>query len=118
MENLPEGYQQMIMMKFSVHSQKADEVKDKYETFLDQCINNDETKMKFVETRMGLFTSADANADGYLDYDEFKSYYEKLGAWNDSEFGGHDQFTEEQLKSIYDLTCQGDAKGVSLAAFQ
>ena len=45
---IPEGYKDMIIMKFSVHAQKPADVKDKYETFLDDCINKEDTKMQYA----------------------------------------------------------------------
>ena len=45
---VPDGYKEMILMKFGVHAQKAADVRDKYETFLDDCINKENVKMSFV----------------------------------------------------------------------
>lgn len=41
---IPEGYKDMILMKFGVHSKKSAEVRDKCETYLDNIINKEETQ--------------------------------------------------------------------------
>ena len=81
---IPDGYKDMILMKFGVHAQKAADVRDKYETFLDDCINKDETKMQYAGVKMETFSAADANKDGALDFAEFKAYHALMGKWNDS----------------------------------
>ena len=92
----PEGYKDMIIMKFSVHAQKPADVRDKYETFLDDCINKEETKMEFVGVKMENFGAAAAG--GSMNFEAFKVYMKAMGDWNDTKFGGHDNFSEEQLK--------------------
>ena len=95
---IPDGYKDMILMKFGVHAQKSAEVRDKYETYLDDCINKEETQMEFAGVKMEKFQAADANNDGALDFAEFKEYHNLMGLWNDEKFGGHDEFSEEQFK--------------------
>ena len=45
---------------------------------------------------------ADANNDGVLDEQEWNAYCQRMSQWQDEMFGGHNEYTPEQIKQIFD----------------
>ena len=113
---IPEGYKDMMIMVFSVHAQKPQEVRDKYELFLDSLLYEEEKRNEYTNVRLEAFKTADANGDGVLDREEYNTYIQKMNEWQDAQFGGHNAFTPEQIKQIFDQVSNG-TDSISMEAF-
>ena len=96
----------MTLMVFSVHAQKPAEVKDKYENYLNSLLTDEQKQAEYSTVRLQAFQVADANNDGQLDEGEWTVYQNRMSEWQDEMFGGHNNFTPEQIKQIFDQISQ------------
>ena len=92
---IPDGYKEMTLMVFSVHAQKPADVKDKYESYLNSLLTDDQKQAEYGTVRLQAFQVADANADGQLDEAEWTVYCQRMSEWNDEMFGGHNNYSPE-----------------------
>ena len=99
---VPEGYKEMMIMVFSVHAKKPADVRDKYEGYLNSLLTDQERQSEYSTVRLQAFQMADANNDGVLDEAEWGTYCERMASWQDEMFGGHNEYSPEQIKHIFD----------------
>ena len=99
---VPEGYKEMMIMVFSVHAKKPADVRDKYEGYLNSLLTDQERQSEYSTVRLQAFQMADANNDGVLYEAEWGTYCERMASWQDEMFGGHNEYSQEQIKHIFD----------------
>ena len=104
---IPDGYRDMMTMIFSVHAQKPEEVRAKYYGYQKALATDMVQQGEYTNSNLEAFQVADANNDGALDRAEYDVYIQRMCDWQDEMFGGHNQFTPEQVQMIFDQLSQG-----------
>ena len=57
--------------------------------------------------KLQAFAVADVNKDDALDRAEYDAFIQRMSDWQDEMFGGHNDFTPEQVQMIFDQVSQG-----------
>ena len=101
-------------MLVNSHLQKDPMVKRAQEVDYFNIAQNKSLETQYFTQIEQLFKEADDNNNGVFDFEEFKIFMEKKSDWENIQYGGSSNFTESNLKLIFDATQHEYRGGVTL----